>query len=192
MHPRTFPHRAARHLLFPLLSIFLMTAAPLVAADNSNFETTAKAALAALYEDDVGAFMKLCATPRVQIVRRGVDWDQTKSSEGPHYKSHIWDDDPLGIEHDKLHILVWNDEQVDLNLNDPDQRKELRKIIEKFRTEMNSGYGRTEISMTLTDEWGRNVGPAASGKICAGYFWFIDFIRQNGQWKVSKLELAVH
>jgi hypothetical protein len=43
------------------------------------------------------------------------------------------------------------------------------------------------------DNWkSRRLGPAAGGKICAGSFWYIYFVKERGQWKVWRMEEANH
>jgi hypothetical protein len=175
-------------------SFLVLCSLPLDAADSSSFEKVTNRAVIALKRDDLKAFLHMCSQSGLTIARRGVDSSQMEKANNPDtgakFESRAFVDDPLGFEHNHLPLQIWVDEEAQFTSYKDEPA--LREALEKFRAELISGYGPVESSLNLTDEWGRNLGPAASGKICAGAFWFICFTQQNNQWKISRLEIALH
>jgi hypothetical protein len=179
-------------------SILLFAVFPLSAADSPSLEKAANRAVAALKSGDFKSFIGMCSKRNgVIVARRGVDWDRSATSGGDddtHFKSSLFTGkyDLLGFEHDNLQGLVWVEEETEFSLDDTD-RDSFHKVFVRFCKEMKDTYGDTNISMHLWDAWRqRNLGPAANGPMASNYEWYIYFTLENGQWKVWRMELAVH
>jgi hypothetical protein len=65
--------------------------------------------------------------------------------------------------------------------------------FQQFVQSTRRDYRRSEeYSLDLSDHWGRRLGPAATGKLASNDWWYIYFVQENGEWRVWKLELAIH
>lgn len=58
---------------------------------------------------------------------------------------------------------------------------------------MDNTYRGVQAVMHGMDAWEeRELGPSASGKMASKSFWYIYFRKEKNEWKIWKLELAVH
>jgi len=174
-----------------VLSIFLLWTLPLYAADSSAFQKAANSVIASIKSGDFKRFRNTCSKSGIEIVRRGVDWKSTRTSQNGEYKSPTYTNDPLGFERDSLEVSVWVDEEVHFDRDELDQ-KSSHKVIERFRAEIKETYGGINASTNLSDAWDRKLGPAAGGKLASNCFWYIYFTQEDGRWKVWKLEFVTH
>jgi hypothetical protein len=55
-----------------------------------------------------------------------------------------------------------------------------------------SGSGNIHRSMHAKDHWRRPIGPAIEGKLASSSFWYVQFVQENGEFKISDLVYAVH
>jgi hypothetical protein len=53
-------------------------------------------------------------------------------------------------------------------------------------------YGDVRVSDNVLDDWSiRGLGPGARGKIASDEHWYMSFRKENGAWRIWRVEFAV-
>jgi hypothetical protein len=94
---------------------------------------------------------------------------------------------------DDLSSYGWEERMMEFDLAAPNQI-DLKKALARFAHETDDTmHGGVEVATHQMDAWAeRELGPSAAGKIASSSFWYIYFRKEGNDWKIWKLELAVH
>jgi hypothetical protein len=193
-----------KSVIFTLALCALMLQFP-VASGASNrrsadLNQTARNAIRCLQFGNFKKFNSLVSKHGLVIVKR--NWDPNLFKSGNAENNSTARDAAANPQADidlsHSSRLVWTEQEADFASSDL-KGSGFHRIFNRFGslikgTLFADAYRRgVEISLDLMDNWkSRRLGPAAGGKICAGSFWYIYFVKERGQWKVWRMEEANH
>jgi hypothetical protein len=163
------------------------------AGGKRDFEAAVGSVLSALRRGDVQAFSRFASKEGVLVSRRRVDWDRTGTPLRDAASGEAIEQDYLYLK--GLEPLVWEEFEVGFQrseISGPEFAAILRQF-HSFLLATESDYRGTTVSRDMVDHWAsRRLGPAVEGKLLSDVFWYVYFVREDGSWRVWKLEHVTH
>jgi hypothetical protein len=174
------------------LITLLLFSSPVGAArreKRSGFSAEARHIVSLVGHSGSKALNRFASRRGILVVRREVDWKRTgKPFREPNTG------DPVNLYLGGLDPQVWVEVETEFDRRDLTGRRfgEIGARFQRFVQSTREGFQGEDYSLDMLDAWNsRRLGPAAEGKLCAGSYWYIYFVREKGRWRVWKLELAI-
>jgi hypothetical protein len=142
-----------------------------------------------------GAIKSSVSAHGLRVVFRHVDVDATLS-ERQAAQGLAKNKVGVGLSLRAFQPLVWTEEEAIIDKSEL-KSSDFFSIARQFRELIQNsedGYP-TSIndSLQTTDAWGsRFLGPTIQGKIAANTYWYVYCVREGGEWRIWRLELAAH
>jgi hypothetical protein len=156
-------------------------------AGLKDLRAAAKQALRAIKYADATAVARVASKEGVIVVGRWMDWEQLRRE--PSAKEQA----ARPIRLPGADSSVWVEQEVRFVLEEL-RGSGFRRVLEEFRRNMGTPYHHSvRCELALRDHWGvRCLGPAAEGKVCSNFFWYLCFTREAGRWRLYRMEIAAH
>lgn len=172
------------------LGVFMVVLAILPScAQGPQFEVTARQAINAIAAGDMRRFSRVAAE-EVVVARREADLDHSGILKGPSLP-------PRGVD-SELFLggnlgAGWQEIDVTFTQAEMDSEK-FGRVLQQFRAfawVTSRHYGGGTYSLNMKDPMGSQQHvPGFQGKLASDTFWYVYFVRQGKEWRMSRLEWA--
>ena len=147
---------------------------------------TAQRAYLAFHARDIDALRPMLSAKGVLICYRRAVWPRDEKKEKRRTNNEAF---PHTL--DDLAPMVWEERTAEFPV---DGVQALTTALTRFAKETDGTYhDSVDVSMHQMDPWEtRELGPSAAGKTASNAHWFIYFRKEGPNWKIWKLESAIH
>ncbi len=164
-------------------------------SDEERFAADAKKAINALANEDYRGFTHYISSQGVIVVRREVDWDRTNKSIRESTEGWTPDAKRAFLSLAGQEPLVWTEDELGYHSTAirGDEFKGILSQFQGFIRDSRAYFQGESYSLQMIDHWqSRHLGPAVEGKLVSNVFWYIYFVKEDGAWRVWRMEHVTH